>query len=97
MSAAPVCYYIYYRVAAAQAAGARRALGSVFAALERSGVAARLLARQDEPLLWMEVYENVGDPARFEATLDALLADHDFTSLLAPGSSRRVERFVAAA
>ena len=46
--------------------------------------------------MWMEVYDGVGDPRTFEATLAAAVADHDFASFLAPGSERRIERFVAA-
>jgi hypothetical protein len=96
VSVEPVCYYIYYRVAAMHAAAARGAAKSVLRALEqRLGVTGRLLRRQDEPLLWMEVYNNVRDPSRFEATLEALLEAERFASLLAPGSLRHIERFVA--
>ena len=90
-------YYIYYRVEQAQAEAARHAIKRLFRALEqRTGVTGRLLRRQDEPLLWMEIYDGVRDPSRFETTMAAVLADHDFAPLLAPGSLRRVERFVAA-
>ena len=95
-AAAPVCYYIYYRVAAEQAPAARRAIGGVLSSVEqRTGVMGRLLRRRDEPLMWMEVYDDVGDPRTFEETLASVLADHDFSSFLAPGSDRRIERFVA--
>jgi hypothetical protein len=43
----------------------------------------------------MEVYENVGDPVRFEATLNGLLGETPFATWMAPGSARRTERFVA--
>jgi hypothetical protein len=59
------------------------------------GTVGRLLQAVDEPLLWMEVYENVRDPERFEATLEDLLAARRFGAFLAPGSERRAERFVA--
>jgi hypothetical protein len=96
-AAAPVCYYIYYRVAAEQAPAARRAIGGVLSAVEqRTGVMGRLLRRRDESLMWMEVYDDVGDPRTFEETLASVLADHDFSSFLAPGSDRRIERFIAA-
>jgi hypothetical protein len=98
VSVAAVHYYIYYRVAAEHAAAAQRAIAAVLALLERrSGVAGRLLRRQDEPLLWMEVYDGVRDPATFEAALAGLLAEHDFAAFIAPGSARKIERFVAAA
>ena len=62
---------------------------------ERAGVTGRLLQRQDEPMLWMEVYESVHDPARFEVMLADLLDTHRFSQFLAPGSTRKIERFVA--
>jgi hypothetical protein len=93
-----VYYYVYYRVAGTQAAAARRMIAAVMALLEqRVGVAGSLLQRRDEPLLWMEVYDGVRDPAAFEAALAQLLAERDFASFLAPGSTRKIERFVAAA
>lgn len=88
--------YIYYRIDAAHAAAARRAIASVLARLEeRTGIIGRLLRRQDEPLLWMEVYEDVRDPAGFELMLADLLATQRFSQYLVQGSTRRVERFVA--
>jgi len=96
VSEPPVFYYVYYRVAAARARAARRAIRAVLGSIEqRTGVAGRLLRRQDEPLLWMEVYENVRDPLGFEKALDALLDEYGFGSLLASGSQRKIERFVA--
>lgn len=94
--ASPIHFYIYYRIAAPHAAAARGVIEAVLRALEdRAGIVGRLLQRVDEPLLWMEVYENVRDPERFAATLEDLLAARRFTAFLAPGSERRVERFVA--
>jgi hypothetical protein len=94
--ASPIHFYIYYRIAAPHAAAARGVVEAVLRALEdRAGIVGRLLQRVDEPLLWLEVYENVRDPERFAATLEDLLAARRFTAFLAPGSERRVERFVA--
>ena len=94
--ASPVHYYVYYRIAPAHAATARGVIEAVLRALEdRAGVVGRLLQGVDEPLLWMEVYESVRNPERFEATLDDLLAARRFAAFLAPGSERRIERFVA--
>ncbi|MGH8713243.1 MAG: DUF4936 family protein [Casimicrobiaceae bacterium] len=88
--------YVYYRIDPAHAATARRTIAAVLARLEeRLGVAGRLLQRRDEPLLWMEVFENVRDPARFEKILGDLLDTHRFSQFLAPGSTRRTEQFVA--
>lgn len=92
----PVHYYVYYRIAAPHAAAARGVIEAVLRALEdRAGIVGRLLQGIDEPLLWMEVYENVRNPERFEAILGDLLAARRFTAFLAPGSERRIERFVA--
>jgi hypothetical protein len=96
MSAGPVHCYVYYRVDPAHAAAARETIAAVLASIEqRAGVTGRLLQRQDDPMLWMEVYENVRDPARFEVMLADLLDTHRFSQFLAPGSARRIERFVA--
>jgi hypothetical protein len=88
--------YIYYRVAEPHAAAARAAVAAALDTLEqRAGIAGRLFQGEDEPLLWMEVYENVRDTKSFEATLDDLFAARRFAAFLAPGSERRIERFVA--
>jgi hypothetical protein len=97
MSATPVHYYVYYRVAAAHANAARQAVAALLAQLEqRSFVIGRLLCRQDEPLLWMEVYEGVRDTRAFEAALAELVDASGLAALLAPGATRKTERFVAA-
>ncbi|HEX4524665.1 MAG TPA: DUF4936 family protein [Casimicrobiaceae bacterium] len=96
MIARPVHCYVYYRVDPARAAAARATIAAVLASIEeRAGVTGRLLQRQDEPMLWMEVYESVQDPARFEVMLADLLDTHGFSQFLAPGSTRKIERFVA--
>ncbi len=93
-----VHYYIYYRVAAAHAAAARVALRIALQALEeRLRITGQLFEGEAEPMLWMEVYDNVRDTQAFEATLNDLLATHRFGAFLAPGSERRIERFVAQA
>jgi len=96
LSPSPVHFYIYYRIAAAHAAEARAALAAVMDALrEQFAVSGRLLCAQDDAALWMEVYENVGDPVPFEAAMNKLLGEARFASWVAPGSARRTERFVA--
>ena len=96
-SAALVSYYVYYRVAAAHVTAARQAVAAMLTLLEqRTYVAGRLLHRQDEPLLWMEVYEGVRDTVAFEAALADLLGASGLTALLEPGVTRKTERFVAA-
>ncbi len=94
-SAAPVSYYVYYRVAAAHAEAARHAVAAMLRRLEqRTAVSGRLLRRQDEPLLWMEVYEGVRDTEAFDAVLAELLDASKLAALLAPGATRKTERFI---
>lgn len=88
-------YYIYYRVDPARAAVAEARVRELQTALDcRTGVAGRLLKKRGEPHLWMEVYEEVEDPARFEETLAQLVEEKGLRALLAPGAERRVECFV---
>jgi hypothetical protein len=96
-AAVPVSYYVYYRVSAAHVAAARQAVATMLKLLEqRTTVSGRLLRRQDEPLLWMEVYENVRDAVAFDAVLAELLDASGLAALLEPGATRKTERFVAA-
>ena len=97
MSTVAVSYFIYYRVAAEHADAAWRTVAALLTALEeRVFVSGRLLRRQDEPLLWMEIYEGVRDPAAFDAVLAEVLAGSELAAFLAPGATRKTERFVAA-
>ena len=43
----------------------------------RSGVMGRLMRKLDEPRLWLEIYEDVADPARFAADLEQALEHFD--------------------
>jgi hypothetical protein len=90
-----LAYYIYYRVDPAQTAVAEARVRELQTALDcRTGVAGRLLKKRDEPHLWMEVYEEVENAARFEETLAQLVEEKGLRSLLAPDAERRVECFV---
>ena len=62
---------------------------------QESGVDGRLLRRVDGSGTWMEVYDDVPDPDRFERELMAAVARFGLRSLLAPGAERHVERFTA--
>ena len=91
----PLNYYIYYRVAPSAAARARKVVDAVQSALRAdTGIRGRLLRRDDDPSTWMEVYETVADPLRFEAALDRLLAQHGFDACVAPDARRHTERFI---
>jgi len=90
-----VNYYIYYRVAPSAVARVRAAVDAVQSALRQdTGIQGRLMRRDDDPTTWMEIYEAVADPVRFEAALARLLAQYDFGGCMAPDSPRHVERFV---
>ena len=66
-------YYIYYRVVAVAAADCKRSVIALQAEIhKRLGVCGRLLCKQDEPLLWMEAYENIIDTQVFERTVTEL-------------------------
>jgi hypothetical protein len=87
-------YYVYYKVPAGSSEGTRVAVGALQRELaEATGITGRLLRRRDDPTTWMEVYENVPDPAQFEAKLGELAERHRVAALLAPGSSRKQEVF----
>ena len=91
-------YYVYYRIVPAEAARVRAIVLAVQSALERTtGIAGSLLQRSDDASTWMEVYDNIDQLQAFESALEHLLAEHGFAGCLAPGSSRRVERFTACA
>lgn len=91
----PTSLYIYYRVA--QLAEARAAVRKIQTRLgAETGIHGRLLQKFEEPALWMEIYDQVADVARFEAALAKLLEEKHFDSLLQPGSHRTVERFTEA-
>ena len=96
MSAVPVSYYVYYRVSAAHTKTARQLVAALLKSLEqRTSISGRLLRRQEEPLLWMEVYEGVRDTAAFEAALAELHDANGLATILEPGTTRKTERFVA--
>jgi hypothetical protein len=87
-------YYIYYRVAAPEAAACANSIKQLFARIEKDhGVRGKLLHKHGEALLWMEVYENVPDAERFNDALAAVASGLGFDRHLQPGAGRRVERF----
>ena len=89
-------YYIYYRVASDRAQGCESRVLELFSAIkEATNVSGRLLRKRSEPLLWMEVYENVRDDAKFELELEQASAQLKLTDCLQEGSTRRAECFEA--
>jgi Domain of unknown function (DUF4936) len=91
-----VSYYVYYRVSAAHVRSARQLVATLLKSLEqRTSISGRLLRRQEEPLLWMEVYEGVRDSAAFEGALAELLDANGLATFLEPGTTRKTERFIS--
>ena len=82
-------YYVYYRVPADRVASLQEEVRLLLRTLEAAtGVRGRWLRRRDEPATYMEVYDDVGDEAAFEAMLERASAQL--------GLERHVERFVCA-
>jgi len=88
-------YYIYYRVAADRSGACEARIRELLATVEKAtGIGGKLLKKREEPLLWMETYENVTHAESFEMTLAQAVARLGIPDFLQPGSSRRVECFV---
>ncbi len=86
-------YYIYYRVSANTADEAETLVRSMQARLAcRSGIGGKLLKKRDNPGLWMEIYENVGEAKRFERLLVQAVDEFDLDMFL--DGPRHIERFV---
>ena len=82
-------YYVYYKVEPELLALLRSAVEELFEKIEKqTGVRGRWMHRRDDPLTYMEVYEDVKDEKAFEALLE-----REGAKL---GVPRKVERFVCA-
>jgi hypothetical protein len=85
-------YYVYYRVSENSAHEAELLVRAMQARLAcRSGVRGRLLTKRDDPGLWMEIYEQVTQPERFELLLDQAVDEFDVAMFLE--TPRRQECF----
>ena len=82
-------YYVYYKVEPELLALLRSAVEELFEKIEKqTGIRGRWMHRRDDPLTYMEVYEDVKDEKAFEALLS-----REGAKL---GVPRKVERFVCA-
>lgn len=89
-------YYVYYRIAPERADDAKRIVAALQQdVLRQTGVRGRLLRRRDDPATWMEIYEGIANESAFEAALAAAVERSGFQRVLASGSNRIAETFVA--
>lgn len=87
-------YYIYYRIDLNDAEEMEQQVLAMQARLNcRTGIAGRLLKKNDGSGTWMEVYENVVAREPFETALAHALAYHDLEIFLPSGSRRHMEVF----
>jgi quinol monooxygenase YgiN len=82
-------YYVYYKIQPDRLAALRALVDELFGRIEKqTGVRGRWMHRSDDPLTYMEVYEDVKDEKAFEALLE-----REGAKL---GVPRKIERFVCA-
>lgn len=90
----PLSYYIYFRVESRHAETLWPRIHEMQAALlDKTGVHGKLLKKRHEPLMWMEVYENVNAAARFEQALGTAVEQYRINDFLPAGSARNTECF----
>ena len=88
-------FYIYYRVGPEKAAVCALRIRELLAAVRKAtGIQGRLMSKRDEPNLWMEVYENVADDAKFEWELAEAAGRLKVQEFLQPGGQRHLECFI---
>ncbi|TCV90207.1 DUF4936 family protein [Sulfurirhabdus autotrophica] len=87
-------YYVYYRVDPDNTPTLETLVSSMQARLKcQTGVMGRTLKKRDDPLLWMEIYENVENPDHFEKALMREVDKFEIEIFLVPGTSRKMECF----
>ena len=80
-------YYVYYRIEAGRFEVLRFSVEELFKVIEHeTGVRGRWMRRRDDPMTYMEIYEEVKDERAFEAALERESAKL--------GLERKIERFV---
>jgi hypothetical protein len=87
-------YYIYYRIEPDRATECARRVKELLAAVRKAtGIEGRLMRKRGESNLWMEIYLNVTDDAKFEWELADAVARLDLQEFLLPGTPRHLECF----
>jgi hypothetical protein len=87
-------FYIYYRVDPVKAGACEPRVRELMNLMKKvTGVAGRLMVKQGEANLWMEVYENVPDDSKFEWEVAEAAGKLKIQECLQAGTTRRVECF----
>lgn len=92
-----VSCYIYYRVATDRVPEASTAARDIIEWIsQRTGIDGQLMTKVGEPLLWMEVYEEIADEAAFLEAMQACVELSDIGRWLDGDGRRHSEIFQAA-
>jgi hypothetical protein len=87
-------FYIYYRVDPAKAGTCEPRVRELLDQVRNAtGISGRLMVKQGEANLWMEVYENVGDDTKFAWEVASAAGKLKIQEYLQSGTTRRVECF----
>lgn len=89
--------YVYYRVAPAQASEAATAARDTIERIRQcTGITGQLMTKVGEPLLWMEVYEDIEDTAAFLEAMRRCVEGSAINRWLDGDRRRHTEMFKAA-
>ena len=87
-------FYIYYRIDPSRAAECELRVQELFDAVRTAtGVSGQLMRKRGESNLWMEIYLNIPDDAKFEWELAEAVGRLNVQEFLMPGTPRHVEVF----
>jgi len=87
-------FYIYYRVDPAKAGACEPRVRELLVLMRKvTGVQGRMMVKEGEANLWMEVYENVADESKFQWELAEAAGKLKIQEYLQSGTGRHVECF----
>ena len=87
-------FYVYYRVDPAKAGACEPRVRELLVLMRKvTGVQGRLMVKEGEANLWMEVYENVADESKFYWELAEAAGKLKIQEYLQSGTGRHVECF----
>lgn len=92
-----VSCFVYYRVSPDHVREASLAANNVVDRVRTlTGVSARLMTKVGEPLLWMEVYEDIGEQSVFLSAMHECVEEFDLERWIEGGGQRHTEVFQCA-